>query len=176
MPVLRTADPITDAALIYRFASFELDAHRYELRERGRALDISAKSFEVLLYLVRSSTRSVTRKELLDSLWPGVRVAGGSLTQAVWNIRALLRTAGESPPIIKTIRGVGYRFVAPVFTAPVVSTQSVAVPLRSHALRERLYNLPAETRSLVLELAAELAQDDSNRTAPCRSCQHRRFQ
>jgi DNA-binding winged helix-turn-helix (wHTH) protein len=176
MPVPRTADSVADAALVYRFASFELDPNRYELRERGRVLEISSKSFEVLLYLVRSSARSVSRKELLDALWPGVRVAGGSLTQAIWNIRSVLRTAGASPPIIKTIRGVGYRFVAPVSTARTASTQGVAEAPRSQVLRERLCKLPAATRSLVLQLAAELAQDDSNRAGPCRSCQHRPLQ
>ncbi len=175
MPQLRAADRAGYVALVYRFAAFELDPVHYLLRRRGRPLAISSKSFEVLLYLVENRGRSISREELLDSLWPDVRVAGGSLTQAIWSIREALRGTGNVPPIIKTVRGLGYRFVAPVLTARVAVREPPKEQTATSAIRERLRSLPDDTRSLVLGLAAELAGEYVTQ-APCGSCQHRRLQ
>jgi DNA-binding winged helix-turn-helix (wHTH) protein len=149
---------VPQSSLVYRFAAFELDPERLELRKCDRAVNLPTKSFDVLLYLVENRGRSVSRSELLSSLWPGVCVASGSLTQAIWAIREVVRDHTGDAAIIKTVRGLGYRFVAPVLIA---HTGGTHFAVRSHAprtLQERLGALPAETRALVLELAAELAR------------------
>src|SRR5229473_1335809 len=53
------------------FGPFELDPGAGVLREGDRSIPLDAKPFELLLYLARRPGRVVSRRELLDVLWPG---------------------------------------------------------------------------------------------------------
>lgn len=102
----------------YLFGEFELDLTALELRQDGRALIAPRKSLYVLAHLVRHRDRFVSRSELIAAVWPDVRIATGSLTQAIWEIRRMLGARPKSSAIIRTLRGSGYRFVAPVRARP----------------------------------------------------------
>jgi len=56
----------------YRFGRFQLDVAERELRRDGELVALTAKTFDLLLILVRGAGRTLTKAELLDSLWPGV--------------------------------------------------------------------------------------------------------
>jgi DNA-binding winged helix-turn-helix (wHTH) protein len=94
----------------FRFGEFELDLAAYELRQDGRLLAVADRSLQVLAYLIQHRDRTVLREELLDTVWAGLRVGTGSLSQAIWELR---RTLGNNDgrPMIKTFRGLGYRFI-----------------------------------------------------------------
>jgi DNA-binding winged helix-turn-helix (wHTH) protein len=100
---------------IYRFESYELEPSVYELRSTaGATIALGTKSLSVLVYLMRQCHRAVSREELLAEIWPGVSVGNGSLTQAIWEIRAALGQRSGKSQIIQTLRGRGYRFTARV--------------------------------------------------------------
>jgi DNA-binding winged helix-turn-helix (wHTH) protein len=102
------------ARRVYRFDEFTLDLPAWELRQHARAIELPPKCVLLLAYLIEHRDRVVTRDELFDVLWHDVLVAGGSLTQAVWTIRQALGADSARSAIIKTFRGRGYRFLAPV--------------------------------------------------------------
>ncbi len=102
----------------YRFGEFELEPAACELRRNGRPVALTSRSLDVLVYLIRNRPRPVSRAELLRALWPNVRVASGSLSQAVWEIRKALGNSSTSPGFIKTLRGYGYRFAGPLPEQP----------------------------------------------------------
>jgi DNA-binding winged helix-turn-helix (wHTH) protein len=56
----------------------------------------------------------VTKKELLEAVWPDVHVGEAVLKTSVAEIRRVLGDPAESRQFIVTERGVGYRFTAPV--------------------------------------------------------------
>ncbi len=101
----------------FRFGDFELDGPRFELRRRGARVPIQPKALDVLLYLVRHRERVVGRDELLDELWPDAMVTEGSVTKAIGVVRRIL-AAGGVETSIETVRGRGFRFVAPVSEQP----------------------------------------------------------
>ena len=119
---------------------------------------------EVLEYLLRNPGRAVSRAEILDALWPATRVATGSLTQAIWEIRRALSEQPDGDRIIKTLRrGRGYRLDARV--APGRRGHQLdgagggaADVLSPHAVQERLRMLSSETQSIVFDLAMLLAR------------------
>lgn len=111
--------------MIHRFADFELDELRRELRLRGREVVLQPRVFELLLFLVKNRERVVTKEELLDALWPGVIVADGALHRAVSLARSALQQ-GAMAQAIRTQARVGYRFCADV--AGEVSPGDAAVP------------------------------------------------
>ena len=57
--------------MIFRFGDCEIDSGRYELRRAGAPVAIEPKVLDLLLHLVRERDRLVTKRELLDAVWPG---------------------------------------------------------------------------------------------------------
>jgi DNA-binding winged helix-turn-helix (wHTH) protein len=119
-----------------RFADFELDLRRRELRKGGLRLNLETKPFQVLELLVENADRLVTRKELRERLWPNTFVEfDRGIYTAMNNLRKVLGDTGDtkdSPRYIETRSRLGYRFVAPVSPA-LVSAQSVLWPLSGDA-------------------------------------------
>jgi len=100
----------------YRFGAYELDARMGELRKSGVRVQLQEKSFEVLTALLEHARDLVTREELQQRLWPGgVSVDfDNSLNSAVNRLRDALRDRARRPRYVQTLRGRGYRFIAPV--------------------------------------------------------------
>jgi pimeloyl-ACP methyl ester carboxylesterase len=96
---------------IHRFAGFELDASRRELRRAGEVRPLQPQAFAVLDYLVRNRQRAVPKRELLDELWPDSTVGEGSLQRAIHLVRTALDDDGT---LIRTVPKLGYRFAGEV--------------------------------------------------------------
>ena len=99
---------------LYEFGPFRLDPARRVVSREGKTLQLTSKSFETLLVLVRNRDRVLLKDELMKSLWPDTFVEEVNLAQ---NISALRKALGESPGenlYIATIPGKGYRFVGEV--------------------------------------------------------------
>ncbi len=75
---------------------------------------LEPRMMRVLVYLAEHPGEVVRREELLDTVWAGAIVTENSLTNSISALRKLLGDDPRQPQIIETIRGVGYRLVAPV--------------------------------------------------------------
>lgn len=71
-------------------------------------IELTYKEYELLLYLFENSFRVVSRDEMLNQIW-GYEYDGESRTLDI-HIRSLRQKLGPMGSVIKTIRGVGYRF------------------------------------------------------------------
>ena len=100
---------------LYRFADFELDGARFELRRAGRPVAVQPKVLRMLLLLVAARERAVSTDELFRVLWPGERVGMASIRRAVIGVRRALGEPGDSQHSVRTVRGFGYQFVQPVY-------------------------------------------------------------
>lgn len=96
----------------YRFGEFTLDEERYELRAQGDVVEVQRLVLETLLYLVKNRNRVVSKEELVERLWRGTAITDASLTQAVFLARRAIGDSASTQHSIKTLRGVGFRFVA----------------------------------------------------------------
>jgi predicted ATPase/DNA-binding winged helix-turn-helix (wHTH) protein len=96
------------------FGTFELDTGAVELRHRGELVAVEPRVFDVLVYLVRHRDRVVPKEELLDEVWGDRFVSESALSSCVRHIRRVLGDDGTAQRLIRTARGRGYRFVAPV--------------------------------------------------------------
>ena len=86
-----------------------IDKETREVIACGEKTDLTLKEFELLSYLMEHMNRVVTRDELLDHIW-GYDYDGETRTldMHIKTLRQKLREAGSQ---IKTVRGVGYRFL-----------------------------------------------------------------
>jgi DNA-binding winged helix-turn-helix (wHTH) protein/tetratricopeptide (TPR) repeat protein len=100
------------------FGKHELDAALFELRCDGKRIPVQPKPLALLLYLARHRDRLVTREELIAHLWPDTVVGDDALFHAVKMARGAVGDRGRHQSVIETVRGVGFRFVAPVVDKP----------------------------------------------------------
>jgi DNA-binding winged helix-turn-helix (wHTH) protein/Flp pilus assembly protein TadD/TolB-like protein len=98
---------------VFRFAGFELDPQRAELRgSRGEAIKLRPKSFDMLQVFAANAGRVLSKRELIDAVWPNVHVSDDSLFQCIREIRAVL--GDDQRQLIKLVSGRGYLFEAEV--------------------------------------------------------------
>ena len=82
---------------------------------RRRGLHLAPKTYyDVLVTLVRRAGRLVTKRELLERVWPNVFVEEGILTVHISSLRKALGDTRRSPAYIETVSRSGYRFIAAV--------------------------------------------------------------
>jgi len=88
----------------------EIDRHRFEVRMKGKTVDVTPKEFELLATLVDTPGRVFGREELLDLVWgrDGF-VEPRTVDVHLARLRAKFVAAKVAPPAIETVRGVGYR-------------------------------------------------------------------
>jgi DNA-binding winged helix-turn-helix (wHTH) protein/tetratricopeptide (TPR) repeat protein len=101
---------------VLRFAGFELDQRRAELRgPDGSAIKLRPRSFEMLKLFAASSGRVLTKQELMDAVWPDVHVGEDSLFQSIRELRTAL--GDDQRQTIRLMSGRGYLFTADVTDA-----------------------------------------------------------
>jgi DNA-binding response OmpR family regulator len=108
--VMRRGLPAGPAAA-QRFGDIEVDAARREVRKAGKPIDLTAKEFDLLAFLLRNADRVLSRQQLLDEVWD-VHYAGTARTvdNFIAQLRSKIEDEPDEPKHILTVRGVGYRF------------------------------------------------------------------
>ena len=83
-----------------------------EVSRDGRPIELTLKEYELLLYLIKNRARVVSREELLTKVW-GIDFVGETRTldMHIGTLRKKLSDDAENAHLIKTVRGVGYRFI-----------------------------------------------------------------
>ncbi|MDZ7812212.1 MAG: transcriptional regulator [Ideonella sp.] len=109
------------------FAGFTLHRQARELWRDGQRVALQRQSFELLLYLMDHAERVVPKDELLTQVWGTVHVSDSVLARAVMKLRRALGDDGRTPRLLRTVHGVGYRFVAPI-SRPTVQRAEPGVP------------------------------------------------
>src|SRR5579872_1220881 len=101
---------------IARFGIFEVDLQEGALRRSGLRQKLGPQPFQVLQAMLERPTEVVTRDELRERLWHEDTFVDYELAlkKCVNRIREVLGDSVDNPRFIETVRGRGYRFIAPV--------------------------------------------------------------
>ena len=99
---------------IYRFGEFQIDARKRVLLRDGKPVTLNFKAFDLLLALVTSGGRELSKDELMELVWQDQIVEENNLAVHIYNLRKILGERKDEHRYIITIPGVGYRFVADV--------------------------------------------------------------
>jgi DNA-binding response OmpR family regulator len=92
----------------------KVDSGAMELTVRDKAVTTTATEFRLLDHFVRNPGRVFTRDQLLDAVWRDTAfVTPRSVDVYVRRIREKIEKDPESPRMLRTVRGAGYRFEAP---------------------------------------------------------------
>ena len=99
---------------LLKAGDIEIDTGAMVLTVRGKKIATTATEFRLLDYLARHPGRVFTRDQLLDAVWRDTQfVTPRSVDVYVRRIREKIERDPESPRMLKTVRGAGYRFEAP---------------------------------------------------------------
>src|SRR5689334_9371916 len=95
--------------VLYRFGPFELNTLSRTLVRDGTRLPLSDRHVSVLSLLAADHPKVVSKRKLMDTVWPDTFVEENSLTKAVSELRDFLGERREGGPYVGTRRGEGYR-------------------------------------------------------------------
>ncbi|HEY0232422.1 MAG TPA: winged helix-turn-helix domain-containing protein [Dokdonella sp.] len=153
---------------VFRFGGFRLDPVKRELWHGDELVDVPARVFACLLYLIEHRERAVDRAELIDAVWRRANVSDTQLFQLILRARRVVGDEAERQQSIRTIVGFGYRWVmptenveagaAPVSATVDASAESASADLAPHPPRAD-GEAPHRRRrpAIVLAVAAVLA-------------------
>ncbi len=94
--------------MMLEFGGLKIDTLGHVLYVDGDKTDLTAKEYDLLLYLVRHKEIVMTREQILSSVW-GYDYYGYDRT-VDWQMKLLRNKLGKYRDMLQTIRGVGYKF------------------------------------------------------------------
>lgn len=109
--VLRRVDGAAAGSERFAVGDVVVDTARREATVAGRAVELTATEFDLLVQLARQPGRVFTRAQLLDALHGTIVESYERTVDAhVKNIRRKLEPRPHEPRYVLTVHGVGYRF------------------------------------------------------------------
>jgi DNA-binding response OmpR family regulator len=103
--------PVNTPKEVLRFGELELDPKGYTVSIGGKAVEFSAKEFEVLRLFAAHPGQVLTREQIFENVW-GFNSVGdlNTVTVHIKKVREKIENDPAKPQYIKTVWGVGYRF------------------------------------------------------------------
>ena len=98
----------------FMLGTFQVRPDNHCFLKNGQQLSIEPKSMAVLMELATHSDETVSRDELISTVWPRGFVSDDVLSRCISQLRHALDDDPRNPDYILTVPRKGYRLVAPV--------------------------------------------------------------
>lgn len=125
------------ARRFYLFDGFRVDAEERLLFKDNREVPLTPKVFDTLLVLLENSGHVLTKKELMQQVWPDSFVEENNLAQNISILRKALGAGKKGEHYIQTVPKRGYRFLADVHATGAEETLIVRERTRARIIVER---------------------------------------
>ena len=112
--VLRRSDKsiLSHQSAEITFGSFKLDLEKRQLYKDAETIELTRSEFDILKLLAESPDRVFTRDNLLDCIKGGdTESFDRAVDMHISNLRKKIEDNHKSPQYLKTVWGIGYRFV-----------------------------------------------------------------
>jgi DNA-binding response OmpR family regulator len=93
---------------VLRVGDLALDLARHEACRGDRAIELTAKEFALLEYLMRHAGRVLTKAQITDQVWGYDTEATSNVVEIYIHYLREKVDRGYARPLIRTVRGVGY--------------------------------------------------------------------
>ena len=99
------------ATVVISSGNLQIDVEKRSVRLDGKAVDLTAKEFDLLVHFARHPGRVFSRTQLLDSVW-GYSHSGyeHTVNSHINRLRTKIENDPNKPEFIETVWGVGYKF------------------------------------------------------------------
>jgi len=102
--------PEPDGPSVVVADDLEVDEAAHEVRVRGRAVSLTAREFELLVFLARRPRQVFDKQELFERVWGFTFGDPATVTVHVRRLREKIESDPSAPRHLVTVWGVGYRF------------------------------------------------------------------
>ena len=112
--MLRRQASLAEAKAVetFRFGAVEVDFRSTEVKREGRAVEMSAREFELLRFFIEHRGATVSREQLQREVWGyGAEILTRTVDVHVGLLRQKLEPDARNPRHFLTVRGFGYKFV-----------------------------------------------------------------
>jgi len=90
-----------------------IDFSNLELRSETETIHLTLMEAKLLRYLIENAGTAVSRKTILEEVWDlNEETDTRAIDNFIVRLRRYLEDAPETPKILQTVRGIGYRFVS----------------------------------------------------------------
>ena len=142
----------TIKSTLYVFKEFTLEAENLLLLRNSEVVPLAPKTVEVLLALIESNGKLITKQEILDKVWADTFVEEANLTHHISALRKALGEDKNGLKFIETIPRRGYRFVAPIIeTNSGAAEITISERMTAHTLEEVTVETSAIEKNAVVE-------------------------
>lgn len=95
-----------------QFGEFSLDFQKMELCRADQPIGLTLREFKVLKFLVSRPRVVISRQKLIGSAWPKrKRSSYRTVDNCIAKLRQKIENDPDCPVFIRTVHGVGYKFV-----------------------------------------------------------------
>jgi DNA-binding winged helix-turn-helix (wHTH) protein len=102
----------------FRFGAFTLDLGTRQLLTGHQEVHLAPKAFDLLTALVLDRPKVLSKKVLLERLWPDTFVTEANLSNILSEVREALGDDARSPSFVRTAHGFGYAFCGEATALP----------------------------------------------------------
>ncbi|PQQ66232.1 response regulator transcription factor [Acetivibrio saccincola] len=97
---------------IIKFKDIEIDENKAEVKKSGDVLNLTAKEYQLLLYLVKNPNMILSKNSLIENIW-GSEYEGydNTLMVHIRHLREKIEDDPSRPEYITTFKGLGYKFI-----------------------------------------------------------------
>ncbi len=107
----------TPANAVYEFGPFRLEVREHRLLRDGRPIPLAGKAFDTLRVLLERHGTLVSKRDLMNAIWPETAVEENNLDRNISTVRKALGETATESQYIETVPRVGYRFRPPLSTS-----------------------------------------------------------
>ena len=125
--------------MVHRFGDCSLDTGRCELRSAGVVVPVEPQVLALLRLLIENRERLVGKDEIVERVWNGRIVSEAAIASRVKSARRAIGDDGRAQGMIRTVRKLGFRFVADVETVrePYGSSEAAHEPADERPREDR---------------------------------------
>jgi two-component system alkaline phosphatase synthesis response regulator PhoP len=96
---------------VCEFGSIRVDLRGTEVTRNGKVVDLSAREFQLLRFLIEHRGETLSRDVLLRDVWGyGAKIHTRTVDMRIANLRQQLEDDPREPRFILTVQGLGYKF------------------------------------------------------------------
>jgi len=96
---------------VYQFGTVRVDLRATEVTRNGKRVDLSAREFQLLRFLIEHRGETLSRDVLLKDVWGyGAKIYTRTVDMRIANLRHQLEDDPKQPKFILTVQGLGYKF------------------------------------------------------------------
>jgi two-component system alkaline phosphatase synthesis response regulator PhoP len=96
---------------VYQFGSIQVDLRGTQVTRNGEVVNLSAREFQLLRFLIEHRGETLSRDVLLRDVWGyGAKIYTRTVDMRIASLRQQLEDDPKQPKFILTVQGLGYKF------------------------------------------------------------------